>query len=149
MASYRLPQHLTLWRAVPLSMLGMSSSGFIPRWQSCPASRSGVTAVPLCPRHSAEQPSRMEMPLPVGSCVSHVYFWKSLNFTVKDVPELVRKSSGGTEHLSACFLTHWSDRVNKTYFDSHSLNLSGKSLVCFSYLMPSNYFCSLETPTVC
>lgn len=53
------------------------------------------------------------------AAASHVvYFWKSLNFTVKDVPEVVMESSGGTEDLNACFLTRWSDSVNKTEFDS-------------------------------
>lgn len=69
---------------------------------------------PPCPRQGAEQPSREEMPLPAGSCVSAVYFWKSLNFTVEDVPEEFRKSSGDMEHLSACLLTLWPDSVNKT-----------------------------------
>lgn len=125
MASYRLPQHLTLQRAVPLSIAGMSFLGFIPRWQSCLRAAPGSRLSPCA--HGTVQSS-----LPSWRChclwaaASHtVYFWKSLNFTVEDVPDLVRKSSGGTEHLSACFVTCWSDSVNKTEFDSPSPNLSG------------------------
>lgn len=100
--------------AVPLPTPGLSSLDFLPSRRSCPANPFGGHGRPPRARGAAQgSRSGRRCHCQPAAASQAVYFWNSLNFTVKDVPEVVRKSSGGTEHLSACFLTHCSDSVSK------------------------------------